>query len=375
MRYFLLLILLPLSTFAAQPPDIDEQNARCTAALDKAKTYLQAEATRLANLAAATPPAAVDAASNQPITTGNPITDSLANLGKAQGELAQAQQQKLQAQAQIDNECFQQAEDISDKCHDIRQKEPDRLRQINMAEGEKKKQESEIRLACWKEASTLYQGEMARMTNYQERIVSTVSGATRSKLDINQLRTRFYNQCYSSPATQEALRSCKGDLDIKMRNFELMATEFASDLEYHENTKMNRLSKHCNLRQEQVDAQFAPMRNAAIQQIALGAWGVKMAMETASASTEGQQKVRDTYGSYDQILSNWTRITQNCTNLHTASTSDANIDQVPSDVYEVMRPIHDACRTSEASANIQCFKSTGVLSTDKQKANRATSSQ
>ena len=69
-------------------------------------------------------PHAVDPA-NQPITTGNPVTDAYNNLSKAQSELAQAQQQKIQAQSQIDNECFQQFEDISDKSHDIRQKEYD----------------------------------------------------------------------------------------------------------------------------------------------------------------------------------------------------------------------------------------------------------
>lgn len=371
---FLFLAIFFCHLASAEEPSQEERNAACASAIATARTTIQNDITRHQNTVASAPHA-VDAASNQPLTTGNPVTDAFANLSKAQSELAQAQQQKIQAQSQIDNECFQQFEDISDKCHDIRQKEYDRLRQVNMAEGEKMKQESEIRLSCWKEASTLFQAEMANLQSYVRRTVGSVSGATRSKKDIEGLRSGFYNQCLNSPATQEAIRSCKADLDVKMRNFSLMATEFASDLEYHENTKMARMSEHCKLRQQQVDAQYAPIRNAAMQNMALSALGVAMASQTAAASADGQQQVSATLTSLNDILNNWSNITTNCTNLHQSTASAPNIIAVPSDAYSALEPIHAACRPEGMDPNIKCFKSLGTPSAEQQRANRATSSQ
>jgi hypothetical protein len=247
---------------------------------------------------------------------------------------------------------------------------------MNMAEGEKMKQESAIRLQCWKESSDLYQREMARLADrYANRTVSTVSGATRSKKDIQGLRSGFYNQCMASPATQEALLSGKADLDVKMRNFTSMAKEFASDLEYHENTKMSRMSDYCKLRQEKIDAQYAPIRNQARQNIILSDLAMVMASQTASASAEGQQQVRNSYNSLDWILINWENITQNCTTLNTSMSSAPNIDSVPTDAYSVMRPIQEACRPANMPASVQCFKNSGTPSTEKQNAIRATSSQ
>jgi hypothetical protein len=376
MRYYLFLFLsvFSLNAFCADVATQDDRDAACTNAIASVRTTLENDIARH-RATLASNPHAVDAASNQPFTTGNPLTDAYANLNRAQSDLAQTQQQKIQAQSQVENECFQQFEDISDKCHDTRQKEYDRLRQVNMAEGEKMKQESEIRLSCWKEASTLFQAEMGRLAEYVNRTVGSINGATRSKKDIEGLRTNFYNQCFNSPATQEAIRSCKADFDVKMRNFSLMATELASDLEYHENTKMARMNAHCKLRQEQIDAQFAPMRNQAIQNIAMGGVAMLMASYTASASADGQQQVRDTYNSLNIILNNWARITQNCTGLNTATISNPDIDSVPSDAYSVMQPIHDACRPANMPASIQCFKNSGSPSTELQNANRATSSQ
>ena len=376
MHYFLFLFLSVFSfdAICAEETSQADRDAACTNAIASVRATLDNDIRRHRDAIAANPHA-VDAASNQPVTTGNPVTDAFASLNKAQSDLAQAQQQKIQAQSQVENECFQQFEDLSDKSHDIRQKEYDRLRQINMAEGEKMKQESEIRLQCWKEASGLYQGEMARLATYANRTVGSVNGATRSKKDIEGLRSNFYNQCINSPATQEAVRSCKADLDVKMRNFSLMATEFASDLEYYENTKMTRMNDHCKLRQEQIDAQYAPMRNQAIQNIAMSGLQMMMASSTASASAEGQQQVRDSYNSLNTILNNWERITQNCTGLDTATASAPDIDSVPTDAYSAMLPIHDACRPPNLPASVQCFKSSGAASTELQNANRATSSQ
>jgi hypothetical protein len=376
MRYYLFLFLtaFSLNAFCAEETSQEDRDAACTNAIASVKTTLQNDILRHQNTIASVPHA-VDAASDQPLTTGNPVTDAFASLNKAQSDLAQAQQQKIQAQAQVENDCFQQFEDLSDKSHDIRQKEYDRLRQINMAEGEKMKQESEIRLQCWKESSSLFQGEMARLATYANRTVGSINGATRSRKDIEGLRSNFYNQCLNSPATQEAIRSCKADLDVKMRNFSLMATEFASDLEYHENTKMTRMNDHCKLRQEQIDAQYAPMRNQAIQNIAMSGLMMAMASQTAAASADGQQQVRDSYNSLSTILNNWDRITQNCTNLNSATSSAPDIDSVPTDAFSAMRPIHDACRPAGMDASIQCFKSSGAASTELQKANRATSSQ
>ncbi len=377
MRFFLFLFLsvFSLNAFCAEETSQADRDAACSNAIDSVRATLDNDIKRHQNTIAANPPHAVDGASNQPVTTGNPVTDAFASLNKAQSDLAQAQQQKIQAQSQVENECFQQFEDLSDKCHDIRQKEYDRLRQINMAEGEKMKQEAEIRQGCWKEASALFQAEIGRLAEYVNRTVGSVNGATRSKKDIEGLRSNFYNQCINSPATQEAIRSCKGDLDIKMRNFSLMATEFASDLEYHENTKMTRMNDHCKLRQEQIDAQYAPMRNQAIQNIAMSGVAMMMASSTASASAEGQQQVRDSYNSLNTILNNWARITQNCTGLDTATSSAPNIDSVPSDAYSAMQPIHEACRPANMPASVQCFKNSGAASTELQNANRATSSQ
>ncbi len=375
-RYlFLILFAFHFDAFSEEELTPEERNAACDAAITAARTNVQNQLNTLNNTIANNPHA-VDAASDQPLTTGNPVTDAMAAVSKAQNDLAQAQQQKTQAQSQVDNECFQQFEDISDKAHDIRQKDYDRLRQINMAEGEKMKQESEIRLACWKESSGLYQGEIARLATYANRTVGSLSGATRSKKDIEGLRTNFYNQCCNSPATQEALRSCKSDLDIKMRNFSSMATEFASDLEYHENTKMTRMNEHCKLRQEQIDAQFAPMRNAAMQSMAMGVLAVTMASQTAAASTEGQQQVRDTYNSLADILNptKWDRIVQKCTNLHTEQSANPSVDSVPADAYSLMRPIHAACRPPGMSDSINCFKSSGTSSSEQQRASRATAS-
>jgi hypothetical protein len=371
---FLLLVIFSFHANCQDTPTPEEQAAACNTAITTAETTLRNEILRHQNTLAAAPPHAVDAASNQPLSTGNPITDAMAGASRAQSELAQAQQQKMQAQSQIDNECFQQFEDISDKAHDIRQKEYDRLRQINMAEGEKMKQEADIRLACWKEASGLYQNEITALASYERRSVGSVSGATRSRRDIESLRTGFYNQCLNSQATQEAMRSSRADLDIKLRNFNLLATEFASDLEYHENTKMTRMNQHCQLRQEQVDAQYAPIRNAAIQNMAMSVLAVRMASQTAAASAEGQQQVRDSYNSLSNIISNWPRIRETCANLHTATPTGANVDAVPLDAYNVMSPIHQACRPP-GNTTVRCFTSSGANSTERQRADRATATQ
>ncbi|MBY0385429.1 hypothetical protein K2X05_09745 [bacterium] len=374
MKLILLVILLPLTAFAAADVNIEEQKQKCDSALDVAETKVNNYLTRLNNDLARNPPHAVEGASQRPLT-GNPITDAITAVGDSIQQSAQQATQISQARGQVDDDCFQQAVQLQDKAHDIRQKDYQRRREIGNAETEKLKQESEIRAKCWGEASQLYQAEMQRLAGYAQRIVGSVGGATKSQKDIQALRNNFYNNCMNSGPTKEALNMVKNDLDNKVRNFGIMAEELASDLNYNESTKTTQLKEHCKLRQERIDEQASIQKNASMQQMGLQIMGLNMAMKTASANSSDREQVIATYGSLQELLepNKWTSLKEYCLGTDTNTGDKSKVTAVPTDVIGYFEPVNEACKP--AGGDRTCVSSTGANSTEKQSADRALSSQ
>ena len=226
-----------------------------------------------------------------------------------------------------------------------------------------------------KEASNLFLAEIENLKNYARRIVGTVSGATRSKNEVKSLRTRFYNECMASGPSRESLLSVKNDLDTKMKNIAITSQELAADLDYYENTKMKRLSDHCKLRADRIDAQFLPMRNSIVQNQMINLLGFSMAMETSSVSLEAQERVYAAYSSIRDILNpeNWKKLVERCANQSQNTTNVSEMDSVPSDVFAILQPINQACRPS-SSESLNCLKSSGINSYERQVRDRALNS-
>lgn len=374
MKLILLVILSPLISIAEEASVYDEQGEKCSSALATAKSEVQAEYTRLSNRLAQAEPHAIDAASGKPIMTGDPVTDLVTAAGSTIQESADRATQISQARGQVDDDCFQQLVQIQDKCHDIRQKDFERRREVGNAETEKLRQESEIRSKCWGEASQLFQAEMGRLAAYAQRIVGSVGGATKSQKDIQSLRNNFYNNCMNSGPTQEALKMCKVDLDNKMRNFGIVGEELAADLNYHESTKTAQLKEHCKLRQQRIDEQEAVQKNSLMQKLGLQLMALNYASQSSKANASEKEQVIGTYESLEGLLNleRWDALKKSCANLITQTGDTSEVLAVPKDVWPAFEEVNKACKPPGGTRT--CVTSSGRDSKERQQ-ERALSSQ
>lgn len=364
MKHFFFIFLLPLSSLAANEP-LDDAAKACKEALDDAKEGLE-DYSRDLLIRANNNSHAVDAPT-QTASTGNPVTDLINQMSANNQKMAEAAQQESQARSQAEDDCFRQLTSIEDQVHSFRQKDYERRREINRAETEKLKEESQIRIACHAESAKLAQAERVRLAEYRNRTVSTVGGATGSQKQVRELQSRFYNECLNSGATREAFRSAQDVLNMQMNNFKIQTEEIMSDIAYQD-TKTARLDAHCQLRQDRISQQSSIQKNSIRQSQLMNMMSLSMALKTANANTDGQEQVRNSFGDIENILGNWGVISERCANQGNATAKE--VDAVPADVFSrFFSDVNKSCRPEgDASGTKNCVTSTGINSTEKQRA-------
>lgn len=365
MKHLLFILLLPTSTWAADEPGKAEK--ACEEALGEAKTELSNYAQRKLSQASLNPHAVN--APTQTGMTGNPVTDLTTQMSQINQQMAAAEQEESKARFAAEDDCFRQFTSIEDQVHAFRQKDYERRREINKAETEKLKEESQIRIACHAESAKLSQAEKQRLAeSYRNRTVSTVGGATGSQKQVRELQSRYYNECLNSGATREALRSAQDALNMQMNNFQLMSQEILSDIEYQE-TKTARLDAHCQLRQDRIGQQGQMQKNALRQTQLMNMMSLSMALKTANASNGEQEQVRNAYQSIEMILepTNWHNLELKCAGQ--AFDTARVVDAVPADVIGLFSTVNQACRPEgDKTGTKNCVTSTGTFSIEKQRA-------
>lgn len=367
MKLFLLLLLASVSAWAAES-ELEEQMNKCESELDKAEAKIRAY--QQTQLNGTMPSAhAIDPASNQPISTGNPITDMYAQMNQLNQKMAEIKQQESTAMAQAEDDCFSQFERNDDEREQNRRKGYEGLEQIAIAENEKQKQLNQIRGTCLTKSMEMAMAERQRLAeNYNQRLVSTVGGATQSKKQLANLPAQYNQQCLK--AAKYAFESAEQDLATKMRIYNIRTQEIMSADEYLD-LKKAKLSDYCEQRYDRISRQAEDQKNMIAQNQFLTMLGTQMAMKTAAASGESQQQAYAAYTNLENLLSfdQWNAVKQRCANPMSAAAGKEGIrpTPVPSDVFGAFSEVNKYCRTPATPANTNCIISTGAESAEKQR--------
>jgi hypothetical protein len=367
MKLFLVLFLSSFSSWAEES-ELEEQMNRCESELDKAEAKVRNYQQTLLN---STVPSAnaIDAASNQPITTGNPITDQYAQLNRFNQQMAETKQQESTAMAQAEDDCFSQFERNDDEREQNRRKGYEGLEQMALAENEKQKQLNQIRGTCLTKSMEMAMAERQRLAeNYNQRLVSTVGGATQSKKQLANLPKEFNAQCIK--AAKYALESADQDLATKMRIYNIRTEEIISADAYLD-IKKARLSDYCEQRYDRISKQAQDQKNMIAQNQVMALLATHMALKTAGANGESQQQAYAAYTSLENLLNfdQWNAVKERCANPMSSASGDNGIrpTPVPADVLGAFSEVNKYCRTPATPSGTNCIISTGSESAEKLK--------
>ncbi len=363
MKLFLVLILTSVSTWAAES-ELEVLGKKCESALSEAKDEVYKWKQDLFNQ---TVPSAnaVDAASAQPISTGNPITDMYAKLNQLNQQMAEIKQQESTAMASAEDDCFSKFEQNEDEREQNRRKGYEGLEQIAIAENEKQKQLNQIRGTCLTKSMEMAMADRQQLAkNYNQRLVSTVGGATQSKKQLANLPAQYNQQCLK--AAKYAFESADQDLATKMRIYNIRTEEIISADNYLD-LKKEKLSAYCEQRYDRITKQAQDQKNMIAQNQILAYVGTEMAMKTASANGAEQEKIYGAAQSLEQILEPtfWKNLEIGCAGQF--QETNGGTTRVPADIWPEFDDVNKYCRPPGAPATQNCVTTHGTPSLEKQK--------
>ncbi len=351
----LVAVFIFIPSFCWADGEADTATQACTDAINSAKESVRYEASKYSN--AITPASTL-------MSTGNPVTDITNQMNQLSTQAAQVEQQRVDALGQVEDNCFQQNETLSDNEQKSLVADIRRQQDITNAEADKIRQDAEIKAGCAREAATNYQSELARLQGYQARIVSNVGAATEGEAKLRQLENDFYNRCWNSPATQISLDSNREALELKMRNFATEKQAVMAEREYI-NVKRAHLSGYCELQVNRVDEKNRMASDTIKQQQQQLQIGLGLSVLTSQFSATEQGAARESFSSLEQMLSaaKWTEIANTCLNLHSAN-SALTPYRAPADVAPYFTEVNAACRPEGSQAS--CVISSGAYSQEAQ---------
>lgn len=364
MKLFFLIFLTSLAAWSEEKADIEEQQKKCEDSLDKAKDDVR-DYQRSIQYNTIPSAHAVDPASGQPISTGNPITDMFSQMNQLNQQMAQIKQQESQAMAQAEDDCFSKFEKNEDEREQNRRKGYEGLEQIALAENEKQKQINQIHGTCLSKSMEMATADRQRLAgNYNQRLVSTVGGATQSKKQLANLPAQYNQQCLK--AAKYALETADQDLATKMRIYNIRTEEIISADAYLD-IKKAKLSDYCEKRYDRIASQAADQKNSIAQSQMLTQIGALMALRTANASGEEQQRVDAVHTSLQALLepTYWNNLKITCANQF--QETKGGTTRVPADVYSSFSDVNKYCRPPNAPDSQSCISTTGRESVEKQK--------
>jgi len=280
----------------------------------------------------------------------NPMAQMMQQMAQSQQAEAQLAQQQADKMQQIDNDAYNQMNQINDKIHDFQKGDYKRRMDIENASTELKKKQADIRIACQAKAEQQYNqqfGDLAKAAAAQQYAVSDMSRMSGTSSRMKGSLAVFKRRCLTNPATRDQLQEAQDEYDSKIHNFQIAAEEIQSDVSYTE-SKIGLLEGHVAQQKQQMMDQMAQQRQSLQQQMQMQMIGSALSMMTASSDNNTQQKTDKQFNSAYDTLQHWDDIYQKCRNF----ASDA--DAVPSDIFHMFSEVNDACR---GTPTVQCVKS------------------
>jgi hypothetical protein len=362
----LFLISFILVSFVSAHAEDSQEVKDCRDAIDRARKkvndYADGKASQMTPSSVAPPPQSGGGQSGQ---NGQQPKNSFQALSEGFAKQGELEAQKSDEIQKTEDNCEDQANKIEEKIQEFRQSDYERRMQLNLAETEQKKQISDIVLACHTEASKLLVEERTVSDQYVNRIVSSVGGAANSANVRAGRRNYFFNQCYSSEATREAMKMTQLQLETKRANFILKAQEVMSDVAFQE-SRTAKLGARCAMQHDRIEQKFGKMQAQLQQANMMNMIGAMTSIQTSSASAANQQQAAATYDSVSQVLEPkyWDRIETACLALGSDTSSKNHTENVPEDIYPAFKDVNRQCRPQGAPAAKNCVGSSGRVSTE-----------